>query len=174
MPKEQFAPVCVIIDKLDKIGDECVKHELMNIGLDAKTADTIIASTGAESLDKFAEISGTADSDEVKELRELFVLAKDYGIDDWLQFDASVVRGLAYYTGVVFEGFDRSGVMRAIFGGGRYDRLMLKKKFGKYFGYLHEPWERMRWQKAFCRVSLSRFWMSEIIFCRALPDLGIF
>jgi len=35
-----------------------------------------------------------------------------------------VVRGLAYYTGVVFEGFDRSGELRAIFGGGRYDKLL--------------------------------------------------
>jgi histidyl-tRNA synthetase len=38
--------------------------------------------------------------------------------------DLSVVRGLAYYTGVVFEGFDRSGELRAIFGGGRYDQLL--------------------------------------------------
>jgi len=34
------------------------------------------------------------------------------------------VRGLAYYTGIVFEGFDRSGELRAIFGGGRYDKLL--------------------------------------------------
>eukprot|EP00913_Durusdinium_trenchii_P010831 g10160.t1 len=46
------------------------------------------------------------------------------GFGDWLIFDASVVRGLAYYTGVVFEGFDRAGVLRAICGGGRYDRLL--------------------------------------------------
>ena len=50
----------------------------------------------------------------------------------------------------------------------------VEEKFEKYFGYLHEPWERMRWQKPFCRVTLSRFWMSELIFCRALPDLRIF
>lgn len=37
-------------------------------------------------------------------------------------FDPSVVRGLAYYTGTVFEGFDREGKLRAICGGGRYDR----------------------------------------------------
>ena len=43
---------------------------------------------------------------------------------DWLVFDASVVRGLAYYTGLVFEGFDRSGNLRAICGGGRYDKLL--------------------------------------------------
>ncbi len=43
---------------------------------------------------------------------------------DWLVFDPSVVRGLAYYTGTVFEGFDREGKLRAICGGGRYDRLL--------------------------------------------------
>ena len=41
-----------------------------------------------------------------------------------LYFDASVVRGLAYYTGIVFEGFDRKGELRAICGGGRYDELL--------------------------------------------------
>jgi histidyl-tRNA synthetase len=45
-------------------------------------------------------------------------------MSDWLQFDASVVRGLSYYTGIVFEGFDKSGELRAICGGGRYDKLL--------------------------------------------------
>jgi len=60
----------------------------------------------------------------VRELSSLFSLADAYGIREWLVLDLSVVRGLAYYTGVVFEGFDRSGELRAIFGGGRYDRLL--------------------------------------------------
>ena len=51
-------------------------------------------------------------------------LCKAYGIEDWVQFDASVVRGLAYYTGIVFEAFDRKGELRAIAGGGRYDKLL--------------------------------------------------
>jgi histidyl-tRNA synthetase len=54
----------------------------------------------------------------------LFKLAEEYGFGDWLQFDASVVRGLAYYTGVVFEAFDKAGELRAIAGGGRYDKLL--------------------------------------------------
>ena len=54
----------------------------------------------------------------------LFELAKAYGFDDYLIFDASVVRGLAYYTGIVWEAFDRRGELRAIMGGGRYDRLL--------------------------------------------------
>ena len=52
--------------------------------------------------------------------------------------------------------------------------MMVEEKFEKYFGYLHKPWERMRWQKPFCRVCRTRFGMYELIFCRALPDLGIF
>jgi histidyl-tRNA synthetase len=44
-----------------------------------------------------------AESGAVTELKQLFALAEGYGILDWLQFDASVVRGLAYYTGTVFE-----------------------------------------------------------------------
>ena len=46
-------------------------------------------------------------------------MCTDLGIVDWLEFDASVIRGLSYYTGIVFEAFDRSGTLRAIAGGGR-------------------------------------------------------
>ena len=60
----------------------------------------------------------------VAELAALFDLVDAYGIADWVTFDASVVRGLAYYTGPVFEAHDRAGNLRAICGGGRYDRLL--------------------------------------------------
>jgi len=46
------------------------------------------------------------------------------GLHDYVKRDYTVVRGLAYYTGVVFEVFDRSGEFRAIAGGGRYDTLL--------------------------------------------------
>jgi histidyl-tRNA synthetase len=46
------------------------------------------------------------------------------GLGDYVKRDYTVVRGLAYYTGVVFEAFDRSGEFRAIAGGGRYDTLL--------------------------------------------------
>jgi len=46
------------------------------------------------------------------------------GLQDYVKRDYTVVRGLAYYTGVVFEAFDRSGEFRAIAGGGRYDNLL--------------------------------------------------
>ena len=46
------------------------------------------------------------------------------GVGDWVDLDLSIVRGLAYYTGIVFELFDAKGELRAICGGGRYDTLL--------------------------------------------------
>jgi histidyl-tRNA synthetase len=126
VPDERFAEACVIIDKQDKIGAAEVRKELEEkVGLTKEVSKRIVDATGASTLEEFAKLAGIGcDNEEVKELQRLFDLAKDYGFGDFLQFDASVVRGLAYYTGVVFEGFDKAGVLRAICGGGRYDRLL--------------------------------------------------
>jgi len=52
-------------------------------------------------------------------------LAEQTGISEWLQFDCSIVRGLSYYTGMVFEGFFKNtAVKRSVCGGGRYDNLL--------------------------------------------------
>src|SRR5262249_57488064 len=71
-----------------------------------------------------AAAAAPPDSAAVAELRRLFELLGAYGMADRVDFDASVVRGLAYYTGIVFEGFDADRKLRAVFGGGRYDRLL--------------------------------------------------
>jgi histidyl-tRNA synthetase len=72
------------------------------------------------------DVAGAApkDSAALATLHALFELLDAYGLADRVQFDASVVRGLAYYTGIVFEAFDSTGSLRAIAGGGRYDRLL--------------------------------------------------
>lgn len=62
------------------------------------------------------------------ELLELFSTLDAMGVARFCEFDPSIVRGLAYYTGMVFEVHDRSGELRAICGGGRYDNLL--KDFG--------------------------------------------
>ena len=131
VPKSKFARVCVIIDKLDKIGACAVKELLTDasgedpLALPAETADVILACLAAGSVDEFAAAAGLPKTDPaIAELGQLFELAESYGVRDYLDFDASVVRGLAYYTGVVFEAFDKKGELRAIAGGGRYDRLL--------------------------------------------------
>ena len=123
---DKFAPVCVVLDKMDKIGPDDTKGELIaSQGLDAETAEKIVSCLLCKSVDDLAALCGEGvDSTGVEELKRLFELAEAYGFGDWLIFDASVVRGLAYYTGVVFEGFDRLGELRAICGGGRYDKLL--------------------------------------------------
>ena len=52
------------------------------------------------------------------------------GLADFVKIDLSIVRGLAYYTGIVFEVFDRAGELRAIAGGGRYDNLIAQLSDG--------------------------------------------
>ena len=121
-----FEPLCVVIDKIDKIGPESVTEQLCDphgpIGLSAKEAERVLESLAARSLDE-AEKYAAPNSPAIAQLRELYSLLDAYGIADQVPFDASVVRGLAYYTGVVFEAFDAGGTLRAIAGGGRYDRL---------------------------------------------------
>lgn len=123
---EVFAPLCVVIDKIDKIGAEAVADllcgEEAGVGLSRGEAERVIEMLGARSLDEAARFTSPT-SEALAELRRLYDLLDAYGIADHVPFDASVVRGLAYYTGIVFEAFDTGGVLRAIAGGGRYDRL---------------------------------------------------
>jgi histidyl-tRNA synthetase len=62
--------------------------------------------------------------DEISRMREYLGFLDALGVGDWVDFDLSIVRGLAYYTGKVFELFDAKGEFRAICGGGRYDDLL--------------------------------------------------
>ncbi|GAG87974.1 unnamed protein product, partial [marine sediment metagenome] len=73
------------------------------------------------------QLSETA-KESVDELKRLFELLDVMGIADFCVFDIGVVRGLAYYTGIVYEIYDKASELRAIGGGGRYDDLL--KQFG--------------------------------------------
>jgi len=57
-------------------------------------------------------------------LRRYIGHLESFGIASWVDLDFSIVRGLAYYTGIVFELFDAKGELRAVCGGGRYDNLL--------------------------------------------------
>jgi len=120
---EAFPAVCVIVDKMGKTPEEAMSAQLAEQGLDADAISTIRSTLGLQDLDALSSALGDG-SPAVSELTSLFSLIDSYGISDWVAFDASVVRGLAYYTGLVFEAHDRAGELRAIVGGGRYDRLL--------------------------------------------------
>jgi histidyl-tRNA synthetase len=120
---EAFPAVCVIVDKMGNTPEEAMSAQLAEQGLDVDAISTIRSTLGLQDLDALSSALGD-DSPAVSELTSLFSLIDSYGISDWAAFDASVVRGLAYYTGPVFEAHDRAGELRAIVGGGRYDRLL--------------------------------------------------
>lgn len=65
------------------------------------------------------------------ELQQILDNLAARGLDDYVKVDYGVIRGLAYYTGIVFEAFDRKGELRAIAGGGRYDNLIKLISGGK-------------------------------------------
>ena len=120
---DAFAATCIIVDKMDKLPADVVEQQLSEQGLASDAIGTIRSTLGLSDLDSLASALGEG-SEAVAELATLFDLIDSYGIADWVTFDASVVRGLAYYTGPVFEAHDRGGKLRAICGGGRYDRLL--------------------------------------------------
>ena len=109
---DKHAQVFLALDKRGKMPDAEIAAMLKDGGL----SDAEVEATFA--------IMETKDFSACPELVELFGLAETAGFADALEFDISVIRGLSYYTGVVFECFDTAGEFRAIFGGGRYDNLL--------------------------------------------------
>jgi histidyl-tRNA synthetase len=120
-----FDRACIIIDKIKKIPLEEFQTRMMNeIGLsmdDINIILQVLQVTNVNDLTKFIP-----ENDEcLLELQKLFELAKLVNIDEWLIFDMSIVRGLSYYTGLVFEAFFKnSDIKRSVCGGGRYDNIM--------------------------------------------------
>ncbi len=124
---QDFPALCVVIDKLEKIGAPAVAELLVDpagpVGLARAEAEFLVGWLG---LRDFAEAAAAAPagSPAAASLGELFELLAAYGVAERVVFDASIVRGLAYYSGVVFEAFDAGRKLRAICGGGRYDGLL--------------------------------------------------
>ncbi|CAM9301523.1 unnamed protein product [Ectocarpus fasciculatus] len=123
VPGDKHTATCVLVDKLDKVPLEAVAGDLAELGLEETSVKRLLEVMELRDMEGVEAFLGK-ESPAAQELRKLFALAESYGISDWLVLDCSVVRGLAYYTGTVFEAFDRRGKLRAIAGGGRYDALL--------------------------------------------------
>ncbi len=103
-----------LIDKLDKMpSDKWRAYGMEDIGLKPDQIDRLSGLLNDRQLWKQSD-----------ELTAFFDAVDDLGVRDYVEFDPAIIRGLAYYTGIVFEARDRSGEFRAILGGGRYDNLV--------------------------------------------------
>ncbi|UCD28839.1 MAG: histidine--tRNA ligase [Planctomycetota bacterium] len=131
--ENRHADIFVVLDKRDKLSqDDFIKsvEKITQSGSRrGKEKTTLIeigqahGKTGLESLAGMAEGNKSAER-ELTRLRNVFDILNTLGVADYCEFDMGIVRGLAYYTGVVFEAFGKAGLKRAICGGGRYDQLL--------------------------------------------------
>jgi histidyl-tRNA synthetase len=113
IPSSKTNEVIHAIDKKDKMSEDKWIEYL-------KTEDL-----SDDQIKNLLKIMGDRDvSFESDELTNVFSTLKDLGVSEYVEFDPSIVRGLEYYTGTVFEARDKKGQFRALLGGGRYDNLV--------------------------------------------------
>ncbi|WP_298354083.1 histidine--tRNA ligase [Runella sp.] len=127
----QEGPMCVAIDKLDKIGKEKVEEELKERGFSAETIEKLqpIFELTNNQTDIFSSLRVWLEGSEIgskgiTELEEVWAKVDKFGLSQpQLQLDVTLARGLSYYTGAIFEVKANEVQIGSISGGGRYDNL---------------------------------------------------
>jgi histidyl-tRNA synthetase len=120
--QEELAKLYAVLDKMHKVSSDDFALMIDEFFADKKVAQSVKKILSAKSIDEISALN--SEIEPIKEIERLFEYLRNLGFCDYVEFDISVVRGLAYYTGVVFEIFDKKRTMRAIAGGGRYDKLV--------------------------------------------------
>jgi len=119
-----YGRVLSVLDRQEKVDAQEYSRLLAGTGISAAQIASVSAVQSVGSLQEFSRIFPAMEKQGLGELEMLFQAADAYGINTVCQFDPKIVRGLAYYTGIVFEVFFKGEKMRAIAGGGRYDHLL--------------------------------------------------
>jgi histidyl-tRNA synthetase len=130
-PDGRIPAIYAVLDKFDRQPRELSVEKLIDAGATAEQVDALLTLveaphgalverltphlTNADVVARYTEITET--------LRMVSALTGQ-GAQEWVHLDLTIVRGLAYYTGMVFEVFDAKGELRAVCGGGRYDGLL--------------------------------------------------
>jgi histidyl-tRNA synthetase len=134
-PEESYDQVFIILDKMDKIGLDGVKAELLEAGYGEDQVDKYLglfaaAAKDSEGVRKLGEILKDAMPQSVAEgLAHIMDTVKDVAVAEFnIEFDPTLVRGMSYYTGTIFE-VAMEGFGGSVAGGGRYDKMI-----GKFTG----------------------------------------
>jgi histidyl-tRNA synthetase len=119
------------VDKFEKMGDDAFKAYAeqfgeLEVGLKAKVLEFLQIKSLPALEAVLAPIGDEKLAARLGDWRKLLGGIAAMGLERFVEVDLGVVRGLAYYTGFVFEAFDRKGELRALAGGGRYDDLVQK------------------------------------------------
>ena len=128
--EQKLGALYILLDKSAKLPAE-VFEELLVEQIPEKTiTDKILKFMVEQSSEQMDDLIGPNECarSALDEIYQVFEYLESMGVSDYCIFDPGIVRGLAYYTGIVFEVHDAVGELRAIGGGGRYDNLL--KDFG--------------------------------------------
>lgn len=134
-PADDFEKVCISLDKADKIGNDGVKAELLSLGYEESVIDKYQAllatiGTGAQDIrtlgEKLKDVLPESVTDNLATIVETVAAVKSVNVK--VLFDPTLVRGMGYYTGPIFE-IRAEGFSGSVGGGGRYDRMV-----GKFTG----------------------------------------
>ena len=157
VPEERIPAAFSAIDKYERVGPDATRARLStSAGLGQRAVDSLLEILEASGLDVIETLLGERETVAagLSELRRYQADLTAMGLGPFLRFDLRIVRGLAYYTGIVFELFDRKGELRAICGGGRYDRLL----------------ERVGGES----LAAVGFGMGDVVLTELLRDRGLF
>lgn len=128
IPPEKLGATLTAIDRLQVDAEQAVEwaqKQLAQLGIDGKLAPAVVEVARIREWSALERAGGApAPGGAVENLLACRDALYQMGLEEFVQLDTSIVRGLAYYTGVVFELFDRQHTLRAICGGGRYDDLV--------------------------------------------------
>lgn len=113
--QERLLDFLGVVDKLERLPEAESRRKLAEFGVELEAVRSFIADPSAEAA----------------KLQGILADLKARGLAEFVEVDLTIVRGLAYYTGLVFEVFDRGGKERALAGGGRYDGLLELMSDGK-------------------------------------------
>ena len=124
--EDKLDSLYTVLDKKSKLPAETFEKMLNELLEDSKVSNEIIQFMQSEDMKQIEDEYGHLEA--FSEMTKLFEYLDNMGIGDYYRFDPGIVRGLAYYTGVVYEIYDKASELRAIGGGGRFDNLL--KDFG--------------------------------------------
>lgn len=127
---EKIVDITVAIDKLDKIGLEKVNEELCNDGISEEAIEKLqpiisLSGSNEEKLEVISQVLAGSETGQkgVEETRFILDTLKAVGLNNEIELDLTLARGLNYYTGAIFEVKALDTPMGSITGGGRYDNL---------------------------------------------------
>ncbi|HXQ29531.1 MAG TPA: histidine--tRNA ligase [Gemmatimonadales bacterium] len=125
LTESELAPAYAAIDKSERDPRPAARERLARAGLADKAIDAVFEVAGLKGLDPVREaLARVAQEEAAEPLTEALRALDAMGLGAFAEVDLTIVRGLAYYTGIVFELFALGPSLRAICGGGRYDGLL--------------------------------------------------